>query len=53
MDWLQTITIIGTLGTFTFWLFSKLDADIRASNQRVDKLHRVFTGLLKDKKGRN
>jgi len=49
MDWLQTITIIGTLGTFTFWLFSKLDADIRASNQRVDQLYQMFIDLLKEK----
>lgn len=55
MDWIQVITIIGTLGAFTFWLFTKLDADIRASNcdirasnQRVDQLYQMFIDLLKE-----
>lgn len=51
MDWSQAIAIIGSLGAFTFWLFTKLDADIRASNQRVDQLYQMFIELLKDKKG--
>jgi hypothetical protein len=50
MDWTQAIAVIGSLGAFTFWLFTKLDADIRNSNQRVDQLYQMFIDLLKDKK---
>ncbi len=57
MDWIQAFTIIGVLGAFTFWLFTKLDADIRASNadirasnQRVDQLYQMFIDLLKERK---
>jgi hypothetical protein len=50
MDWTQAFTIIGTLGAFTFWLFTKLDSDVRASNQRIDQLYQMFIDLLKDKK---
>lgn len=50
MDWTQAFAIIGSLGAFTFWLFTKLDADIRASNQRVDQLYQMFIELLKEGK---
>jgi len=50
MDWTQAFTIIAALGGFTFWLFTKLDADIRASNTSVDQLYQMFIELLKDKK---
>jgi len=50
MDWTQTIFIVGTLGTFTFWLFNKLDSDIRSSHQRIDQLYGMFIDLLKDRK---
>ncbi len=36
MDWTQAFAIIGSLGAFTFWLFTKLDNDIKASNTRFD-----------------
>lgn len=38
MDWTQAFAIIGSLGAFTFWLFTKLDADIKSSNSRIDQL---------------
>lgn len=50
MDWSQAITIIGSLAAFTFWLFTKLDADIRAQNTRVDQLYQMFVDLLKEKR---
>ena len=57
MDWMQAITIIGTLGTFTYWLFTKLDEDLRAmhhridqANQRIDQLYQMFVDLLKERK---
>jgi hypothetical protein len=47
MDWTQAFTIIGAVGAFSLWIFTKLDADIKnigdkldahiaASNQRTD-----------------
>lgn len=50
MDWTQAFAIIGTLGAFTFWLFTKLDSDIRSQNARVDQLYCMFIDLLKEGK---
>jgi len=50
VDWIQVFTIVGSLSVFMFWIFSKLDADIRGSNQRVDQLYQMFVDLLKEKK---
>lgn len=50
MDWSQAFAIIGSLGAFTFWLFTKLDNDIRAQNIRVDQLYQMFVDLLKEGK---
>ncbi len=57
MDWTQAFTIIGVLGAFTFWLFSKLDTDIKTASQRmdaqmqrIDQLYQMFIDLLKEKK---
>lgn len=57
MDWTQAFTIIASLGAFTFWLFTKLDTDIKAlsnridqSNERIDQLYQMFIDLLKEKK---
>ena len=56
MDWLQVFTIIGSLGAFTFWLFNKLDTDIKAMtarhdshSARIDQLYQMFVDLLKAK----
>lgn len=61
MDWLQTLTIIGVLGSFTMWIFNRLDTDIkslssdlkndmRTQNERIDRLYQMFVDLLKEKK---
>lgn len=50
MDWTQAVFIVGTLGAFTFWLFTKLDSDLRSSNQRIDQLYQMFIDLLKERK---
>jgi len=57
MDWYQVVTIIATLGGLTVWLFSRLDADILAlgnrmdrHDQRIDQLYTMFVELLKDAK---
>lgn len=59
MDWLPAFTIIGVLGAFTFWLFTKLDTDIKSQNQRldaqlqrIDKLYQMFRDLLREGKGK-
>lgn len=56
MNWIQVFTIIGALGTFSFWQISKLDADIKRIDQdiksqgaRTDKLYEMFIDLLKTK----
>lgn len=50
MDWTQAFTIIGVLGAFTFWLFTKLDSDIKQQVQRIDQLYQMFIDLLKERK---
>jgi hypothetical protein len=50
MDWTQAFFIVGSLGAFTFWLFTKIDSDVRAQGQRIDQLYQMFIDLLKDKK---
>ena len=50
MNWTQAIAIIGSLGAFTFYLFAKLDSDIKASNARIDQLYQMFIDLLKERK---
>ena len=57
MDWIHTITIIGSLGSTLFYLFSKMDDDIKAANARsdaqiarIDHLYNMFIDLLKEGK---
>lgn len=48
MGWEQAFTIIGSLGVFTFWLFTKLDSDIKAQSTRIDQIYQMFVDLLKE-----
>jgi hypothetical protein len=48
MDWSQAIVIISSLAAFTFWLFTKLDNDVRAQGHRIDQLYQMFIDLLKE-----
>lgn len=57
MDWIQVLTIIGSLSAFIFWMFTKLDSDIKSLGnrldgqcQRIDQLYQMFIDLLKEKK---
>ncbi len=57
MDWIHTLTIIGSLGALTVYICSKLDSDIKATNARadaenarIDQLYNMFVDLLKEKK---
>lgn len=57
MDWTQAFFIIGTLGAFTFWLFTKIDNDVKTQGERIDNamnridnLYQMFVDLLKERK---
>lgn len=57
MDWTQAFAIIGSLGAFIFWMFTKLDNDIKTlgnrldgQTQRIDQLYQMFVDLLKERK---
>lgn len=57
MKWAQTNTIIGTiiaavtvLTTFMFFMFTRLDNDIRSQVSRIDQLYTMFIDLLKERK---
>lgn len=57
MDWTQTFAIIGSLGVFIFWMFTKLHNDIKSlsirldrQHHRIDMLYQMFVDLLKDHK---
>ena len=38
MDLISIFTIIGVLGTFMFFVFNRLSADIKALDNKIDKL---------------
>lgn len=57
MKWIHTITIIASLGGFSFWLFNKLHNRIKDIGNRldshamqIDEHYKVFLDLLKEKK---
>lgn len=52
MDWTQVLVVVGSLGAFTFWLFTKLDSDVKSQNQRIDQLYQMFIDLLKENRGK-
>lgn len=64
MDWVQVVTIIGTLGGLMFFLVQRMDKDITSLSdridkmgsrldghaQRIDQLYKMFVDLLKERK---
>jgi hypothetical protein len=64
MDWIQVLTIIGTLGGLMIYLVQRMDRDITTLSDRVDKLgvrldghasridklYTMFIDLLKERK---
>lgn len=57
MDWIQVITIIGSLGALMIYLVQKIDSDVKSLGtrldshaQRIDMLYKMFVDLLKEKK---
>ncbi len=60
MDWTQAFAIIGSLGAFIFWMFTKLDNDIKAigtrldsQTQRIDQLYQMWAEMQKEIKYQN
>lgn len=54
MDWIQTLTIIGTTGAIVMWMTNKLDNDIKSLGnrldghaQRIDQLYGIIIDMLK------
>lgn len=45
MNWQDVITIVGSLGAFMFWMFNKLDADIKSSNEVMQGNIRHLTAM--------
>ncbi len=49
MDWTQTLTIIisiiGGLGTFMFWMFNKLDNDIKIVSNELSGWTKHLTAM--------
>ena len=57
MQWIQVITIIGTIVGFGWYFLSCLEKDIDKVDrrmdghaQRIDKLYQMFVDLLKERK---
>lgn len=42
MDWTQVLTIIGSLGAFTFYLLTRVDKDIKDLSERLDEQAKRF-----------
>ena len=57
MDWLQTITIIGSLGGFMMYFLNRIHNDVKSIGARldghatrIDQLYKMFVDLLKERK---
>lgn len=47
MNWQDIITIVGSLGAFMFWMFNKLDADIKSLNTTINGTNDKMDGSLR------
>jgi len=50
MEWLQTLSIIGTVIVSAYFIHRDVREDIKSANARTDKLYEMFIDLLKEKK---
>ncbi len=50
MDWIQTISIMGTVIATAYYIHREIQQDIRAANARTDRLYEMFIDLLKEKR---
>ena len=49
MDWTQTISIIATVVASAYYIHREVQADIRTTNARSDRLYEMFIDLLKER----
>lgn len=53
MEWIQVLTIIGTLLAGIFYIHSdirEIRKDMQQQNSRIDRLYEMFIDILKDKR---
>lgn len=50
MDWIQTLSIIGTVLASAYFIHRDITNDIKAANARTDRLYEMFIDLLKEKR---
>jgi hypothetical protein len=48
MDWIQTLSIMGTVIATAYYIHREVQADIRAANLRSDRLYEIYVELRKD-----
>lgn len=57
MDWMQWISLLGSLGAFAYWIHQetnkKIDEirqDVKQQSARTDRLYEMFVDLLKERR---
>ena len=50
MDWIQTISIIGTVIASAYYFARDIRQDMKMQTARTDRLYEMFIDLLKEKK---
>lgn len=48
MEWLQTLTIIGTVLASAYYIHRDILADMKAQSSRTDRLYEMFIDLVKE-----
>lgn len=48
MDWIQTISIMGTILASAFYIHREVQMDIKAQSARTDRLYEMFIDLIKE-----
>jgi len=48
MDWLHTVSIIGTVIASTYYIHRDIKEDMKTQTSRTDRLYEMFIDLLKD-----
>jgi hypothetical protein len=47
MDWIQTLTIIGTVLATAYYIHRDIIEDMKTQSARTDKLYEMFIDLLR------
>jgi len=47
MNWQDILTIVGSLGAFTFWMFNRLDSDIKSLDVTIKGTNDKMDGSLR------